>query len=95
MNLFLQCNQPSILPSKENQSFGGQVDFVSLQCTFPHYIFGKATLPVLKLNLVPWDFLMFPKLIISLERRHFESREDVQNDMTAILKDVQQCFEAW
>jgi hypothetical protein len=49
-------------------------------------------------NLVPSDFLLFPKIKEILKRRHFDDVDDIRNNMTEALKVIpqnqfQNCFE--
>jgi len=50
--------------------------------------------------MAPCDFWLFPKLKIPLKGKRFESREDIMQNATDLLKKIpqeafQKCFQQW
>jgi transposase len=51
-------------------------------------------------DLAPCDFFLFSKIKLKLNRRRFESIEDIQAESQDVMKmltqnDFQQCFQSW
>lgn len=51
-------------------------------------------------DLAPSDFFLFPKLKSALKGNHFDDIEDIKNETTTLLRNIQQedfsaCFNAW
>ena len=56
--------------------------------------------PAYSPDLVPSDFLLFPKIKEILKGRHFDDIDDIRSNTTAALKAIpqnqfQNCFEGW